>query len=379
MNNAPYRICSTTIMDTIADLDITFDENGQSNYISRYFELIKTRVPEKQEAKTILDAMVARMKKDGEGKEYDCIIGVSGGVDSTYTAYYAKKILGLRPLAMHMDNGWNSELAVSNIEKVLKKLDIDLYTHVLDWNEFKDLQKSFLYASTPDGEVPSDHAIWGALYRAADKHGIKWMISGTNIKTEGILPRSWAQGHLDWVFMKDVQHRFGSKKLKTFPKLTYLNLFYFLALKRIKKFNLLDYIDYSKKDAMKVLTEQLGWVYYGGKHYESVYTRFFQGYILPLKFGIDKRKAHLSTLICSGEITRDQALDEIKKPPYPDEIMLKKDIEFVKKKLNLSDEEFTGIMQAPVKSYNDYSNQKAFMSFLMKIYSFVFHHKEKTA
>jgi N-acetyl sugar amidotransferase len=372
--NAPYQICSATIMDTTADPDITFDANGVCNYVGRYNAFVSSRIPSEERAGPLLASIMERIKQAGKGKEYDCVIGVSGGVDSTYTAYYAKKILGLRPLAVHMDNGWNSELAVSNIEKTLKKLDIELHTEVLDWNEFRDLQLSFLMASTPDGEVPTDHAIWGVLYRVAAKYGIGYIISGTNARTEGILPRSWAQGHLDTRYLDDIQSTFGKVKLRTFPRLSPFHLFHFIMLKRIKKINLLDYIGYSKKEAMRVLQDELGWVYYGGKHYESVYTRFFQGYILPRKFSIDKRRAHLSSLICAGEITRDEALAEIAREPYPTEEMLRQDLQFVKKKLGMSDEEFDRIMQLPVKKYTDYKNNKSRIDKLMKLYKTLFAH-----
>jgi len=371
-----YRICTKTIMDTTADPNISFDENGVSNYVDYYENFVKQRIPPDDKAPGLLKEKVAEIKKDGANKEYDCILGVSGGVDSTYTAYYAKKILGLRPLAVHMDNGWNSELAVSNIEKILKKMDIDLHTEVLNWEEFKDIQFSFLKASTPDGEVPTDHAIWGVLYRIANKYGIKHIISGTNARTEGILPRSWAQGHVDVSYLKDVQRKFGNKPIRSFPLLTLSNLFYYIFIKRIKKTNILDYIHYSKTEAMRVLIEELGWVYYGGKHYESVYTRFFQGYILPVKFHIDKRRAHLSTLICAGEISRETALEEISKPPYPSEEMLKQDLAFVKKKLDLSDETFESIMNLPVRKYTDYKNSMSLINFALRIYKKIFSHSQ---
>mgnify|MGYP006292821515 FL=1 len=358
-------------MDT-SDPDIVFDNNGVSNHVKHYDSMVEQRVPPKAEADKVLESIIKEIKNEGKGKKYDCIIGVSGGVDSTYTAYLVKK-MGLRPLAVHLDNGWNSELAVSNIQKVLEVLNIDLYTMVLDWEEFKDLQLSFLKASTPDGEIPTDHAIMSCLYRSAKKFGVKYIISGTNIKTEGILAKSWAQGHLDWKYIKSVHKKYGNKRLKSFPKITYLKLFDYIILKRIKKVNLLDYVDYNKKRAMKVLEDELGWVYYGGKHYESVYTRFYQGYILPNKFNIDKRRGHLSTLICSGEITREEALDEIRKDPYPNEEMKNTDKEFVLKKLDLSEDCFAQIMAEPIKQYSDYPNNEKLVSTLRDIYNRLFY------
>ena len=367
MNENNYRICTQTIMDTTADPDIRFDENGVSNYVDYYKKLISQRVPTPDVAPKKLKDIIDKIKSAGKGKEYDCIIGVSGGVDSTYVAYLVKE-MGLRPLAVHFDNGWNSELEVSNIEKVLKLLDIDLYTYVVDWDEYKDLQLSFLKASTPDGEIPTDHAIYALLYQMANKYGIKYIIKGQNIKTEGILAPSWAQGHLDWKYIRCVQKLFGTKKLKTFPHLSLFKVFYFLGIKQIKAIAILDYTDYNKKTAMDVLQNKLGWIYYGGKHYESVYTRFFQGYILPKKFHIDKRRGHLSTLICSGEITREEALEEIKKDPYPNEELKKQDIEFAAKKLGISSDDFNNIMTSPVRSINDYPNITGILNFLRSIY-----------
>jgi N-acetyl sugar amidotransferase len=366
-----YQICTKTIMDTVADPNITFDSFGVCNYAKEYEKLCEIRIPKTKEqcAKQLAES-VAKIKEIGEKNAYDCIIGVSGGVDSTYLAYYVKYTLGLRPLAIHLDNGWNSELAVSNIEKILKKLDIDLYTHVLQWNEFKDLQLSFLKASTPDGEIPTDHAITAILYKMASKFGIKYIISGTNVKTEGIMPRRWSDGHLDWLYIKHIQKKFGREKLSTYPHLTILSYFVYIVFKRIKKISILDYIEYDKPKVVKFLEDELGWEDYGGKHYESIYTRFFQGYVLSEKFKIDKRRAHLSTMICSGMITRDFALEEIKKDPYPSKLMLQNDKEYVAKKLEISQDEFEKIMRLPHKFYRDFPNTHKYLQPLWEIYDF---------
>ncbi|MCE2787680.1 MAG: N-acetyl sugar amidotransferase [Sphingobacteriales bacterium] len=367
MKENNYRICSKTIMDTTADPDITFDEQGVSNYVKEYNELIALRVPEKSLAKKKLDRMISKIKKDGEGKEYDCLIGISGGVDSTYVAYLTKK-LGLRPLAVHMDNGWNSELAVSNIEKTIKKLDIDLHTEVLDWEEFKSIQLAFLKASTPDGEIPTDHTIYAVTMKIAAKYGIKYIISGSNIKTEGILPRSWARGHLDWKYIKSVCKIHGNGVPVHFPHITMPSVFYYLYIKGIVNFPILNLIEYNKANALEILSTELGWQYYGIKHYESVYTRFYQGYVLPRKFKIDKRRAHLSSLICSGQISRDQALTEIEKAPYLDMDLEKQDLDFVIKKLEISKVEFERIMQLPIKTIEDYPNSFDKWEFVRKTY-----------
>lgn len=344
-----YQICTRCVMDT-SDPDISFDEQGVCYHCKAYDESVKKYVHTGETGKLLLKQLVERIKRDGASKKYDCIIGVSGGVDSTYVAYIVKH-LGLRPLAVHLDNGWDSELAVKNIENILKKLSIELYTYVIDWNEFKDLQLSFLKASTPDSEIPSDHAILALLYQMADKFNIKYVLPGFNIRTETHLPRAWSQGHEDWKYIKSVHERFGTVKLNTFPHMTFYEYNkYQLTQKWI---HILDYYNYVKKDALKILEEELGWKYYGGKHYESIYTRFYQGYILPKKFGYDKRKTHFSSLICSGEMTRDNALAELKNPTYPLALQ-KEDKEYVIKKLGLTVSEFEMIMNSPRRTYWDY-------------------------
>jgi N-acetyl sugar amidotransferase len=355
MNERPYQICTKTVMDTIGDPDITFDENGVCNYYHEFKLRLKIRVPPPEEAKKQLDTLVIRMKAEGKRKPYDCIIGVSGGVDSTYTAWLVKQ-LGLRPLAVHLDNGWDSELAVNNIENILNNLGIDLYTEVLDWEMFKDLQLSFLKASTPDGEIPTDHAITALLYQIAAKYKIKYIISGMNSRSEGMLPPSWARGHLDWKYIKGVHKQFGASKLDTYPHLTVSKFLYYNLLKRIRVISILNYIDFKKDKATEIIRDELGWRNYGGKHYESIYTRFYQSYILPKKFGIDKRKAHFTCLMIStGEINREQALEALKELPT-DSKMMEDDKEYVIKKLGITETQFNSIMALPVRSILDYPN-----------------------
>jgi len=349
-----YKICTHSVMDTIADPDITFDEKGICNYYYDYLKRAPVRLFNLDSDRHKLDRILSAIKKTGRGKDYDCLIGVSGGVDSTYVAYKVKE-LGLRPLAVHFDNGWNSELSVKNIENTLKKLDIDLFTYVIDWYEFKSLQLAFLKASTPDGEIPTDHAIMALLFKVANEHGIKYIINGNNFATESVLPATWSYGHIDWLYIRTINKRFGSGKLKSYPYITPLKYAYYTFIKRIRIVSILNYLPYNKEEAMALLKEKLDWKYYGGKHYESIYTRFFQGYILPQKFNIDKRKAHLSSLIFSNQITRDAALQELQKPVYP-QGMLEEDKIFVQKKLELSPSEFDQILSAPTKTYRDYPN-----------------------
>jgi N-acetyl sugar amidotransferase len=342
-------------MDT-TDPDIEFDENGVCNHCHQYDEQTKNKVFSGPEGQRKLKEIVDKIKRDGANKQYDCVIGVSGGVDSTYVAYKVKE-LGLRPLAVHLDNGWDSELAVQNIERTLKKLEIDLYTHVIDWEEFKDLQLAFLRASTPDSEIPSDHAIVSLMCQMARKIRVKYIILGYNTRTESHLPKAWSQGHFDWKYIQHVHQQFGTSELKTFP---HMDKWLFLSYRATQKWiNILDYLDYVKTDAMQFLQNELGWKYYGGKHYESIYTRFYQGYILPTKFGYDKRKTHFSSLICSGEITREQALTELEKEPYPLNLQ-EEDKAYVIKKLDLTAAEFEDIMTRPKKTYHDYPSYNSF-------------------
>jgi N-acetyl sugar amidotransferase len=351
-----YRMCTRCVMDT-TDPDIVFDGNGVCNHCHTYDRMVREYVVDGDEGLHQLDKLAEKIRRSGRNKKYDCIIGVSGGVDSTYVAYRVKQ-LGLRPLAVHLDNGWDSELAVKNIEETLKRLNIDLYTEVLDWEEFKDLQVSFLKASTPDSEIPTDHAIVALLANMAEKIGVRYIIIGNNVRTETHLPRAWSQGHFDWKYISGLQKRFGSRPLKTFPHFNFFT--YYRRMLTQQRIEILNYLGYNKKDALRVLQDELGWRYYGGKHYESIYTRFYQGYILPNKFGFDKRRSHLSSLVCSGEISRQQALDELKVPTYAPS-MQEEDREYVVKKLGLTEEEFTAIMQAPKKSYWDYPSDGNFM------------------
>ncbi len=349
MKDNRRQICTKCVMDT-TDPGITFDDNGVCSHCRSYDSLVKTTCYGAEEGRRRLDTLIDTIRREGKERDYDCVIGVSGGVDSTFVAYKVKE-LGLRPLAVHLDNGWDSELAVKNIENVIKKLSIDLHTHVIDWEEFRDLQLAFLKASTPDSEIPTDHAIIALLHQMADKIGIRFLITGCNVRTETHLPKAWSQGHWDWRYIRSVQRRFGNMRIGTFPHTGLWKYHRYRA--RHRQIDILNYLDYVKKDAKELIKREFCWKDYGGKHYESIYTRFYQGYILPRKFGYDKRRAHFSSLICSGEMTREEALKELEKEPYPGEVQ-EEDRAYVAKKFNLSEEEFESIMRLPVKTYWDY-------------------------
>lgn len=348
-----YRTCTRCVMDT-TDPDIGFDAEGVCSHCHRFNVVASKRLIPIEERSRRLDALRERIRRNGRNRDYDCIIGVSGGVDSTYVAYLTRQF-GLRPLAVHFDNGWNSELAVSNIEKTLRKLNIDLHTCVVDWPEFRDLQISFLRASTPDGEVPTDHAIVALLYRMAVKHGVKHILLGVNVNSEAIMPLKWGYGYSDFRYISAVHRHYGRLPLKTYPHFTLNQLFGYMFLRKIELVPILDYVDYHKGRAMEAIQNSLGWVYYGGKHYESIYTRFYQSYILPRKFNIDKRRAHWSNLVMSGQLTREKALQMLAEPVYPEQ-GLQQDLEYAMKKLGLSEAEFKAIMSKPPQTFIDYPN-----------------------
>ena len=360
-----YQMCNRCIMDT-TDEEIVFDEKGNCNHCNSYFKLAPTYLHTNDNWLENLKKIAAEIKENHKGSDYDCIVGVSGGVDSTYVAYWAKK-LELRALTVHLDNGWNSEMAVKNIENIVTKLNYDYQTWVIDWEEFKDLQISFLKASVANAEIPTDHAFLAAIYQLCAKYKIKYILSGSNFVTEGILPKSWGYNAKDLKHLNAIHNRFGKVKFDTYPRLGFFKEFYYTYFKGIKMIRLLNHMPYNKAEAMGVITNELGWQYYGGKHYESIFTRFFQAYILPKKFNIDKRMAHLSTLICSGQTTREKALEEMKEETYPS-AMLQQDKEYVIKKLGLTKDEFEEIMSAPPKSYKEYPNSEWFLRFVYRVY-----------
>ncbi|HKP32391.1 MAG TPA: N-acetyl sugar amidotransferase, partial [Chitinophagaceae bacterium] len=339
----PYQRCSITVMDTIADPNISFDKNGVCNYYFEYQQAEKDFLLSEPERSRALENIITKIKEHGKNKKYDCLIGVSGGVDSTYVAWLTKKF-GLRPLAVHLDNGWDSELAVMNIENIIKRLNIDLFTLVVNWEEFKDIQLSYLKASVVDIEVVSDHAIFSTMYRLANEHKIPYILSGTNVVTEFIMPSDWLYSKMDYANLKSIHDTYGKLKRDTYPSYNFFKHIFYNAFLRLNPVSILNFIDYNKKEAKETITSELGWRDYGGKHYESIFTKFYQAYILPAKFHIDKRKAHYSTLICSGQMTREEALQELRKPLYsPDE--LQADKEYVMKKFGLKESEFKAIME----------------------------------
>jgi len=351
-----YRQCTLSVLDTHDDPNMRFDSEGRSHYYGEYLAAERARVRHGAEGQRELEKIAAEIRTAGKGKRYDSIMGLSGGVDSTYVAYLAKQ-LGLRPLAVHFYNGWNSELAVQNIENIVGRLGLDLHTYVVNWEEFRDLQLAYLRASVVDIEVLSDHAISATMYKLAEKHGIHHILTGTNVVTEQVLPPHWIYAKSDHVNIKAIHRQFGKIPLKTYPFMDFRAKKFHQLVSGTKSHSILDYVEYDKAAVKELITRELGWRDYGGKHYESVFTRFYQGYILPRKFGIDKRKAHLSNLIFAGQITKEQALEELSRPIYdPDQ--LKADYDFVLKKLGLSAREFEDLMSQPPRAHTDFDHER---------------------
>lgn len=352
-----HRQCSVGVLDTGDDPDMRFDDEGRCHYYHDYMRAAAELVHEGPEGEAMLQALAEQIRADGKGKPYDCIMGLSGGVDSTYVALQARR-LGLRPLAVHLDNGWNAELAVQNIEQIVSRLDIDLHTHVIDWNEFRDLQRAYIKASVIDIEVVSDHAIFAVLNQLASKYGIRHVLSGTNVVTEFVMPPHWIYAKTDHVNIKAIHAAYGEVPLTTYPFMSLKQKKWDLMFRGLKSHSILNLMPYEKAAVKQQIIEELGWRDYGGKHHESIFTRFYQGYILPVKFGVDKRKAHLTNLIYAGQITKEEALAELSAPPYdPDQ--MEEDRQFVSKKLGFTLAEFDEHMRTPPRPHSDFAVERS--------------------
>jgi len=340
-----YKQCANCVLDTVDDPAITFDSKGVCSYCNSYYENYEKNPMPSERKNAILNDMIAKIKRDGKGKKYDSIIGLSGGVDSSYLAMKAKEF-GLNSLLVHFDNGWNSELAVKNIELITNYTGYDLYTYVVDWEEYKALQLAYIKSGVIDWEIPTDHGFYACLYKTAFKFKITNILAGFNHQTEAILPTRWVWKKNDLYNIHDIYKKHGGgRKLKSFPQLGFFKKLYIDKFNKTTVFSPLEYLDYNANLAKQEIISKMGWRDYGGKHHESIFTRFYQGYVLPLKFNVDKRKAHLSNLICSGIITREEALNELKKSPY-DEALRTEDLNFFLKKMGISQDEFDSLMKA---------------------------------
>lgn len=355
-------------MDTTAP-DIVFDENGYCNYCTDFIaKQSKHIAADEEQRRQRLNSLVEMVKQSGKRKKYDCVVGLSGGVDSSWTLVQAVK-LGLRPLAVHMDSGWNSELAQNNIANIVRGLGVDLYTHVIDWPEIRGLMNAFFDADVIDVEVLYDNAMLAVNYQQAAKHRLKYILAGTNIATEGIdIPKAWNWYKSDKRNIKGISRRFGGPKLKTFPSISTLDTARYVLLNRIHWVSFLDYVGYKKFEAIEVLKRDFKYKPYPHKHYESVFTRFYQGYILPHKFGVDKRKPHLSSLVMTGEITREDALRQASGIAYPSEKDIQIDRLYFIKKMEWTEGTFQAYMSRPERPHTDYPSEVMLYHRLLSLY-----------
>lgn len=359
-----WRQCTRCVMDT-TDPDIFFDDQGVCSHCQRYEREVKAEILPPDAAARWFDKTLGEIRQAGRGKQYDCLLGISGGVDSSYLAYLAWKH-GLRTLLVHMDNGWDSELAVRNIENIVRTTGFDYFNHVVDWEEFRDLQLAYLRASVIDIEVVTDQAITALIYRTGARFDIRYILTGENIVTEAILPQAWCfSTKNDLANLRAIHACYGERPLRTYPMLALYQRRTFQAVRDFQYVPLLNYVPYDQAETVRTLEGEFGWRSYGGKHCESIFTKFYQAYILPVKFHVDKRKAHLSSLICSGQLSREEALARLATPVYkPGELEV--ECAYVLKKLGLTPAEFEAIMARPIVPHSAFATEKTDLSYRLR-------------
>jgi N-acetyl sugar amidotransferase len=352
-----YQVCSACVMDT-SDEAISFDESGVCDHCLSFEIDVRPKWHPDDTGRKIFAQTVEQIRKSGKGKQFDCILGMSGGLDSSYLLHLAVKEFGLRPLVFHVDGGWNTDLAVNNIQMLVDKLGLDLYTEVINWEEMKDFQLAFFKSGVPHIDIPQDHAFVATLYHFANKHGIKYILNGGNIATECVRnPLDLFYYGTDMAQIRDIQRRFCTIPLKTYPfSSIFFHKFYLRYIKGVKVVKPLDWMPYSKEIAIKTLTQQYGWKAYPQKHFESRFTRFFEGYWLPTRFGFDTRRVQFSSLILTGQMTRSEALQQLENPAL-DEETVRAEFDYIAKKLGITPEDLRGYHEMPKKTYRDYKNQ----------------------
>jgi aminotransferase len=365
MKDKKYQICTCCVMD-ITDPEIIFDQKGVCNHCRHFHEVTSKHWFPNNDGKVKLDTIFNKMKKKSKRQNYDCIIGLSGGVDSSYLALILKDY-GLRPLVVHVDAGWNSELAVYNIEQIVKHCGYDLHTHVMDWQEIKDLQLAYLKSGVANQDTVQDHAFFASLYHYAAQHNIRYVISGGNISTESVFPKAWHHAAMDAMNLKSIHRLYGKRKLSQYKTISFFEYFFFYPfIKGMEVARPLNFMPYNKTEALKFLKEKINYKEYGRKHGESRFTKFFQNYYLPKKFNIDKRRPHLSSQILSHSLTRDEALRELQKPLY-DQIELSQDKAYIAKKLEISVDELDRLTLEKGIHYSEYENWDSRYKLMTKI------------
>jgi len=353
-----YQICTKCVMDT-SDTKIRFDENGVCDHCLGFEADVRPNWYPNEEGKRMFAKTVANIKASGKGKPFDCIMGMSGGLDSSYLLHLAVSEFDLRPLVFHVDGGWNTELAVNNIQVIVDKLGLDLYTEVINWEEMRDFQLAFFKSGVPHLDVPQDHAFVATLYHFANKHGIKYILNGGNFSTECVRnPKEWLYYGTDMAQLKDIHRQFGTRPLKTYPFSSILfHKLYLRYIRGVQVIKPLNYLPYTKEQATKTLSEIYGWQSYPQKHFESRFTKFYEGYWLPTRFGYDTRRVQYSSLILTGQMTREEALKRLQQPAY-DPATIDADFEYIAAKLGITPETLRGYHEMPKKTYRDYKNQE---------------------
>ncbi|WP_082594640.1 N-acetyl sugar amidotransferase [Sphingomonas sp. Root710] len=359
MTGRAYQICTSCVMDT-SDSAISFDAEGVCDHCRTFREHTLPNWHPDERGRAELERSLERVRKAGRGKDFDCIIGMSGGIDSSYLLYVAKEMLGLRPLVFHVDAGWNSQIAVNNIERLVDGLKLDLFTEVINWEDMKDLQLAFFRSGVPHIDVPQDHAFFATMYKFATEHGVNTILTGANLSTECVRnPVEWMYYQSDSWQLRDIHRRFGRRPLRSYPVTSILwHKLWLPYVRRIKVLRPLNHVPYVKEEAKAFLAERFGWQPYPQKHFESRFTRFYESYWLPERFGYDVRRVQFSSLIVTGQMRREDALAELEKPSY-DRETIAQDKEFVANKLDISVDELMGFMALPHKRYSDYRNQRA--------------------